>query len=80
MAEFRRLSEESVRQATSKGWEEWLGILDAWDARGKGHKLTARYLSDEYEVGGWWAQAVTIRWEWERGVRNAEGLIAPYRP
>ncbi|MCH7760228.1 hypothetical protein IIA15_02345 [candidate division TA06 bacterium] len=40
----------------------------------KGHTLTARYLGEKYGLSGWWAQAVTIRYEWERGLRNGKTL------
>ena len=69
-AGFRRLSEESVRGHTGKGWAEWLAILDAWEMRAHGHKLTAKHLEQTYGLTGWWAQAVTIRYEYERGLRE----------
>jgi hypothetical protein len=70
MAGFRKISEESARKATGKGWQEWFKILDEWGMKGKGHTLTAKYLEKELGIGPWWAQAVTIRYEWERGLRK----------
>ncbi|HUG16578.1 MAG TPA: YdeI/OmpD-associated family protein, partial [Thermomicrobiales bacterium] len=35
----------------------------------KGHTAMARYLTDEHGVSAWWAQTVTNRYEWERGLR-----------
>ncbi|MFA5801772.1 MAG: hypothetical protein WC911_04770 [Thermoleophilia bacterium] len=69
-AGFRRISDEAVRTRTEKGWEEWFGILDAWGAPRQGHFQSAKHLREEYEVSPWWAQAVTIRYEWERGLRE----------
>lgn len=66
---FRRIGEEAVRSRTGRGWAEWFRILDDWGAPGKGHFLSAQLLRDEYGVTPWWAQAVTIRYEWERGLR-----------
>jgi len=39
---------------------------------GKGHTQAAKYLRDKHGLSDWWAQAVTIRYEWERGLRRKE--------
>jgi len=67
---FRKISEEAVMARTGKGWQEWLAILDAWGAPTQGHTRTAAYLLDHHGLSGWWAQAVAIRYEWERGLRR----------
>ena len=67
---MRRISDESVKSKTGKGWAEWFAILDAWSARDKGHTATAKHLREGHGVNPWWAQAVTIRYEWERGLRT----------
>ncbi|MBF8268023.1 MAG: hypothetical protein HW388_1531 [Dehalococcoidia bacterium] len=67
---FRRIGDEAVQAKTGKGWEEWLAILDAWGMREKGHTLAARHLQHDHGLSPWWAQAVTIRYEWERGLRT----------
>ena len=67
---FRKISDESVRSRTGKGRDEWLRTLDEWGMEEKGHTLTARHLSDDLDVNPWWAQAITIRYEWERGLRQ----------
>ncbi len=69
----RRISEEAVRDKTGKGWEEWYAILDRWGAPEKGHTASAKYLREAHAVGPWWAQAVTVRYEWERGLRAETG-------
>ena len=66
----RRISEESVRSKTGKGWDEWFAILDGSDVKGGGHTAIARYLREEQGVSPWWAQAVTVRFEYERGLRR----------
>jgi uncharacterized protein YndB with AHSA1/START domain len=63
------ISDESVIAKTGKSWEEWFQILDAWGGLEKGHKLTARYLADEWQVSAWWAQSVTVQYEQDRGAR-----------
>ncbi len=66
----RRISDQAVRARTGKGWEEWFAILDTWGAKEKGHTLSARDLAAEHDVDPWWAQSITIRYEWERGLRK----------
>lgn len=62
-------SEDAVRRGTGKGWREWIRILDAWGARERSHRDIARYLVEEHDVGGWWAQSVTVGYELARGMR-----------
>ena len=84
-AGFRRFKEEVVRARTGRSTEEWNTILDSWAgrvptspgrdnagswAKAKGHTLAARFLLQEHGLSPWWAQAVTIRYEYERGLRG----------
>jgi hypothetical protein len=66
----RGFSDETVREKTGKRSEEWYAILDEWGAKEKGHTATARYLREELGVSPWWAQSVTVRYEYERGLRS----------
>jgi uncharacterized protein YndB with AHSA1/START domain len=63
------VSEEALIAKTGRGWAEWFAILDGWGAPEKGHKQTARYLAETWEVSAWWAQTITVRFERERGLR-----------
>lgn len=67
---FRRIGDGAVRDKTNRGWQDWFEILDEWDAPGKGHFLSAKHLREQYGLSPWWAQAVTIRYQWERGLRE----------
>ena len=67
---FRRISDEAVKAKTGKVWREWFTILDTWGAKKKGHTQSAKHLREHYGLSPWWAQAVTIRYEWERGLRK----------
>ena len=71
----RGFSDETVRDKTGKSSAEWHAILDAWDGPSKGHTKMARYLVEEHGVSGWWAQSITVRYEWERGLRRE--AVAP---
>ena len=67
-----RRAEESqtVRTKTGKSSEEWYALLDAWNAPEKGHTATAKHLREEHGVSPWWAQSVTVRYEYARGLRQ----------
>jgi len=56
-------SDEVVRANTSRGWEEWREVINAWPRHEDGHTAVAAWLQDEHDVDGWWAQAVTGGWE-----------------
>ncbi|OGO50807.1 MAG: hypothetical protein A2148_03780 [Chloroflexi bacterium RBG_16_68_14] len=68
---FRRIGDESVRARTGKSWAQWFSILDRWGAPRHGRTQSARYLLERHGVSPWWAQAVTIRYESERGLRRS---------
>lgn len=67
---FRRIRDESVKAKTGKVWDEWFKTLDVWGGEEKGHTQTAKHLREQYGLSSWWAQAITIRYEWERGLRK----------
>ncbi|MBW3658450.1 MAG: DUF4287 domain-containing protein [Actinobacteria bacterium] len=56
-------SDERVRDATGRGWDDWRELIDASPVAGDGHTAVAAWLVDEHDVDGWWAQAVTVGWE-----------------
>ncbi len=64
------IGDETIIAKTGKSTSEWNAILDAWDAPSKGHTAIARYLSREHGVPDWWTQAVTVRYEYARGLRK----------
>ncbi|MGH8935230.1 MAG: SRPBCC domain-containing protein [Acidimicrobiia bacterium] len=66
-----RVSSESVREATGRGWPEWLHALDAAGAADWDHKQIVAHLEREHpEVSsGWWRQSITVGYEQARGKR-----------
>ena len=65
-----RVSSESMRQATARGWAEWLETLDAAGAADWNHKEIVAYLGREHpEVSSWWRQSITVGYEQARGKR-----------
>jgi uncharacterized protein YndB with AHSA1/START domain len=64
------ISDEAVRARTGKTWAQWGSILDRWNAAEKDHKAIARHLADRHGLDAWWSQAVTVRYEQDRGMRK----------
>ena len=66
-----RVSSESVRESTGRGWEEWLETLDAAGALEWTHKEIVGYLEREHRaVSSWWRQSITVGYEQARGKRT----------
>ena len=63
-------SDETITRGSGKSWDEWFGILDSWGANERNHTEIARFVQEEYEVPGWWAQTVTVGYERGRGMRR----------
>lgn len=57
------VGEDTVRDATGRGWEEWCDLIDASPANTEGHAAIAAWLVEEMGVEGWWAQTVTLGYE-----------------
>ncbi|WP_051795312.1 DUF4287 domain-containing protein [Kibdelosporangium aridum] len=68
--QVKRPSEDAVRTATGRDWDEWNAELDAWDATGHSHKEIVAWLMDDRGVGSWWAQSITVAYEQARGLRT----------
>lgn len=63
------MADETLREKTGKGWEEWVALLDVWGARERPHGEIAAYVAAEHGIPGWWAQTVTVGYERARGLR-----------
>ena len=62
-------SDEAMRRASGRGYEDWFALLDAWGAAERSHTQIAAWLVSEHRVDGWWAQSITVGWERARGRR-----------
>ena len=62
------VSEAALVRATGKTWNEWFGLIDAWDGTAKAHVEIARHLHEAHGVDDWWAQGVTVGYERARGM------------
>jgi hypothetical protein len=65
------MSDDAMRTATGRAPEAWFTILDSHDATTWTHTAIARWLFDTFDaLDGWWSQAVTVRYEQSRGMRQ----------
>ena len=64
-------SDDSIRERTGRGWEEWFDLLDQWGAGDRSHRDITRWVADQLGVEplAWNAQAVTGSYERARGGR-----------
>jgi hypothetical protein len=70
-AEIRDISDETVKQNTGRKWQQWIDKLDDWGmVTISGHDMTVKFLIAQYQLSPWWAEAVTVRYEWERGIKK----------
>jgi Domain of unknown function (DUF4287) len=65
----RLTSDEAVRNATGRGWDEWLAVLDEWGGAERAHGEIAAWLMQKHDLSGWWTQTITVTYERERGLR-----------
>jgi len=71
-------TEEAVRAATGKGWEEWFAVLDAKGGPSLGRRAINLFLYDECKVDAWWCATLNIRYEAARGVVEKDGRPKGY--
>jgi hypothetical protein len=57
------MSDEKVRAATGKGWDEWCDLIEAWPGHDDGHAAVAEHLHEVHGVPPWWTQMVTVGFE-----------------
>jgi hypothetical protein len=55
--------------STGRGWDEWCDLIEAWPGHTDGHGAIAKWIQAEHDIGGWWAQSVTVGYERIRGIR-----------
>lgn len=63
------IAEERVVEATGRGWDEWIALIEEGPGRDAGHPAIASWLADHLGVDPWWAQMVTVSYERLAGLR-----------
>lgn len=63
-------SDEAVKRATGKSWDQWFKILDSAESSKKPHKDIVLWIMDQgLLISGWWAQSVVVGYEEKIGRR-----------
>lgn len=71
-----QITDEAVKEATGKTWNEWFLILDKAEADKWSHKQIAEWLKDQDLIeSGWWRQGVTVEYERARGLRQVHETL-----
>jgi len=69
-AKLAGTSDNVIRERTGKTWAQWVRTLDAIDAVKMAHTDIAKHVHEQYQIDGWWSQAVTVGYERIRGLRE----------
>ena len=69
-AKLAGTSDKVIRERTGKTWAQWVRTLDAIDAVKMTHTNLAKHVHEQYQIDGWWSQAVTVGYERIRGLRE----------
>lgn len=70
-ADLAGMSDEAVAAKTDRTWPQWVAALDALGAADLDHRAIAAAVGEHWpEIGGWWAQTVTVGYERIRGLRE----------
>jgi Activator of Hsp90 ATPase homolog 1-like protein len=84
---FGKITSDTVREATGRGWQEWFETLDEAGAKEWDHKGIVAHLEHERpEASSWWRQSITVAYERARGMRavgqtaDAGGEIRVVKP
>jgi hypothetical protein len=56
-------SEDTIRNRTGQGWEQWFDLLDESGVGERTHKEIATWLREEQDVDGWSSQSITVGYE-----------------
>lgn len=63
------MSDDAVKEKTGAAWDRWVKNLDRHGAAELTHAEITKLVRDEYGVGNWWAQMVTVGYERIKGLR-----------
>ncbi len=72
MPDYESISEAAVMNRTGRGWPEWFRVLDVYEREYDDvtHRDRLHHLQEEFGLDTWWARAVAVRYEYDRGLRT----------
>ncbi|WP_144276326.1 hypothetical protein [Demequina sp. NBRC 110053] len=62
-------TDAAIKMATGSSWDEWVARIDAGPGRTASHTEIAAWVNEHSDIGGWWAQGVTVGYERITGMR-----------
>ena len=66
------ITTQAVLEATGQSWEAWFEELDSSPVKTAGLTAVAAWLTERHpNIGGWWCQVITRRWESARTLITA---------
>ncbi len=63
------VSDDAVKARTGRTWNEWIAVLDGAGAATRSHSEIVGILGEQFGIGAWWRQMVTVGYERARGLR-----------
>jgi len=67
----RKIGDAAVAARTGRDFSQWLAALDGAGGARMSHQEIALHLIESYGLPPWWAQMIAVRYEQERGLREA---------
>jgi hypothetical protein len=67
--ELAGMADAPLKDKTGRTWKQWVEVLDRHQAATLAHRDIAALVNREYEIDGWWSQAVTVGYERIKGLR-----------
>lgn len=64
------ISDKKIIDATGKSWVQWREVFKSINAKDLSHREITEKLSKDTDVGGWWIQTLTVKFEQEIGRRK----------
>ncbi len=71
-------TDDAIRAATGKTWEQWFAALDAFGAAVKGRRATGDHLVGELALDPYWSSTLVVEYEKARSIVEKDGRPKGY--
>jgi len=72
------MSDDSVRAATGKSWDEWWAYLDERGGPKEGRRNITAHLMTDLKLAPWWSSTIAVEYEEAKGQREKDGRLKGY--
>ena len=69
-AKLAGMSDAAIEAKTGRSWAGWVAALDGVGAHAWPHARIARCVHEQFQIGAWWGQSVTVGYERIKGLRE----------